>query len=85
MDKIEKLLEERSEYGNFCENSIMVQRMKDALRDHNNFKMIPEYEIEAIEMILHKIGRIIGRTERKPLEDSVDDICGYAQLIKGDR
>jgi len=81
MDKVNEILKERSAYGDFAENSKMVQRMKHHLREHPCYMSIGYHEIEAIEMILHKIGRIVGRDDDSALEDSVNDICGYAQLI----
>ena len=81
MGKIEEILEERSIYGDFEVNSVLVQQMKQALREHRDWNFLEPSEREAIEMIIHKIGRLVGRSGPSCIVDTVNDICGYAQLI----
>ena len=81
MDNIEEILEERSCYGDFNANSELVQQMKLALRQHRDWMFLEPAEREAIEMIVHKIGRLVGRQGPEAIIDTINDISGYAQLI----
>ncbi len=66
-------------HGDFKSNSRLVQFMKDMLRSSNNWNDLEEYQREALDMTLHKIGRIM--TGDHKFIDSWLDICGYNQLV----
>lgn len=75
-------LEERGQrYGTFTGHAEVTQKLKQvimfelAIRDK---KLQPNMQ-EALDMICHKIGRIINGDER--YADSWHDIAGYAQLV----
>lgn len=85
MRKIEEILEERGRrYGKFEDHAAVTQRLKDIMQGHANFRgtsLAPDQR-EALEMIAHKIGRILNGDPN--YSDSWDDIAGYAKLV-GDR
>lgn len=74
------ILKERgSRYGDFCANAQVSQNIKKAMRDGSNWKELPLSMKESLEMIAHKIGRIINGDPY--YKDSWIDIIGYAELI----
>lgn len=82
MDDIKDILLERgNRYGTFKDHSRLVQGMKHAaglyLADTHQ-KLAPD-QIEALEMILHKVGRILNGDPG--YIDSWQDIAGYATLV----
>ena len=89
-DNIEEILEERGKtHGDFKEHAEYTQRMKDMIVESeqggmqvdggvdtsNNMNMS---QTEALEMIMHKIGRILAGSPHH--NDHWDDIAGYAKL-----
>lgn len=74
---IEQILSERKQtHGDFSINSEISQRLKSVIIDEG--KLTYEQR-EALDMILHKISRIIaGNANTK---DHWDDIAGYATLV----
>lgn len=76
------LTERGSRYGKFTGHAEVTQKLKDVMYCHNNFdgweKLAPDQR-EALEMIVHKIGRIINGDPN--YDDSWVDIAGYAQLV----
>jgi hypothetical protein len=88
--EIADLLEERGKrYGKFTGHAVITQDLKavmqqfDPLNDGRTpwHHMQPDQR-EALEMIAHKIGRILNGDP--DYADSWDDIAGYAKLV-GDR
>jgi hypothetical protein len=77
---IEKTLEERgSRYGVFEEHARITQNIKNAMKDSPNWGGLSIDKREALEMVAHKIGRILnGDPEYK---DSWVDIEGYVHLV----
>jgi len=79
MDINETLKERGSRYGEFKSHAVITHNIKRAMRDSKNWKYMSDDKREALEMIAHKIGRILnGDPEYK---DSWRDIAGYAQLV----
>ena len=75
----QELLQQRgSTHGNFQENSSTVQHLKIVMRE-GDYYLLPDYMKEALDMIQHKIGRILHGDPF--LEDHWKDIVGYAQLV----
>lgn len=82
-DNIETILEERQKtHGEFSTHAEMTQELKLVMQSRagcvrwNN--LTPSMR-EALEMIVHKIGRILnGNPNHK---DHWDDIAGYATLV----
>ena len=77
---ISATLEQRgNRYGRFNEHARITQNLKRAMLDSPNWGAISDDKKEALEMLAHKIGRILnGDPEYK---DSWHDIAGYAKLI----
>ena len=69
----------RGTHGDFGLSSDFVQVFKNHARKAPNWKDMNSAEHEAIDMIIHKLGRwLFG----KSIDDHNDDICGYATLAK---
>lgn len=81
MSEIDNTLKERgSRYGEFKEHASYSQRMKEVMQMNNQkWHRLAYYQKEALEMIAHKIGRIINGDP--DYDDSWRDICGYSQLV----
>jgi len=81
--KIEDTLEERgNRYGDFYEHARITQNIKIAMVDSPNWDKISPAMKEALEMIAHKIGRILNGDPN--YKDSWHDIIGYTRLIEKD-
>ena len=85
---VDTILKERgSRYGSFRDNSRISQELAHIVRKENAVRpqrtQIPltYYELEAIEMIFHKIARIVSGDDPS-YADNWDDIAGYAHLGK---
>lgn len=77
---IEKILAERgSRYGSFSGHADITQRLKAAMKDSPNWPTLSDSQKEALEMVAHKIGRILNGDPN--YLDSWVDIVGYTQLI----
>lgn len=75
------LLNERgSTHGDFSESSVFVQSVKDITKNSQNWGGLQTNQKEAIEMIIHKIGRIMYGDYN--FKDHWADIAGYATLIE---
>ncbi len=75
---VDKLLEERGKrYGSFEDNARIMQGIKDIIR--NDSDDLEPLQREALDMIAHKIGRILGGDAN--YIDSWRDISGFAQLV----
>lgn len=80
MNSIEQTLEERgARYGDFSTHAEITQRLKDIVFSCEPRPGWPPYICEALDMIMHKVGRIVNGD---PLyADSWHDIAGYATLV----
>ena len=76
---IQKTLKERQKtHGNFQTHAQISQELKAVLWKHD-FQELESDQIEALEMICHKIARILnGNPNHK---DHWHDIAGYSTLI----
>ena len=75
-------LEERGKrYGEFLDHARITYELKCVIRDRldQHRKVLREDQLEALDMICHKIGRIINGDPN--YADSWHDIAGYAQLV----
>jgi hypothetical protein len=80
--EIVALLTERGhEYGPFRDGAALMQGMKRLMADHARAhdKTFSDDQWEALEMIVHKIGRIVNGNPDKV--DHWKDIAGYATLV----
>nr|UVM95947.1 MAG: nucleotide modification associated domain 1 [Bacteriophage sp.] len=76
----EALITERgSRYGKFKDGAEIMQSLKDTMRDVDGRNNLTASQKEALDMIQHKIGRILNGDPT--YDDSWKDIAGYATLI----
>ena len=80
---LDDILEERGKcYGKFTENSAATQQLKAVIRIYLRRQPVGFIDCdqqEALDMICHKIGRILCGDPH--YADSWVDIAGYAQLV----
>ena len=79
---VDALLTERgSRYGNFLDHARITQRLKAVAHQfaQQHDKTFDVDQAEALDMIFHKIGRILNGDPN--YADSWIDIAGYAKLV----
>lgn len=80
MTDINKVLEERGQnYGDFEQHAYITQSLKEVAQERVDWKDLCPYMQESLDMIFHKIGRILNGNPY--YLDSWVDIVGYAQLV----
>ena len=77
---VDKILEQRGKrYGEFNKHAVIAQELKDVMRTHN-IASLPRADMrEALEMIQHKVARILNGDPT--YDDNWLDIAGYATLV----
>ena len=76
----ESLLTERGKrYGKFTGHAAITQDLKLVMQATDRWLDLADDQREALEMIAHKIGRILNGDP--DYDDSWVDIAGYAQLV----
>ena len=81
-DQISQILDERgSRYGDFKTHAFITQLLKNDIKLFldNQDKKLPLDMQESLDMIFHKIGRIVNGDPN--YADSWIDIAGYAKLV----
>ena len=93
-ESIDSTLQERgSRYGKFTSHALITQGLKRACVAgehvaaqggkvtivHTNWNDLDDFQREALEMICHKMGRILNGDPN--YDDSWRDIAGYAELV----
>lgn len=79
-DATEQLITARgSRYGKFKDGAEIMQELKDVMREVDGWHNLTPSQREALDMIQHKIGRILNGDPT--YDDSWKDIAGYATLI----
>jgi len=73
------LTERGSRYGDFVTHAAITQRLKDVMHDYPNWKKLNPDQKECLEMIAHKVGRILNGDPN--YHDSWHDITGYSKLV----
>jgi hypothetical protein len=79
---VDETLDARAQdYGTFKDGAALMQGIKRLISEHARVhdKTFADDQWEALEMIVHKIGRIVNGNPDKV--DSWVDIAGYATLI----
>lgn len=86
-EKLTEVLEARQKtHGDFSDHSRITQGLKNVVamelykRDERGQPQLAPEQREAIDMILHKIGRVIAGNPNEP--DHWVDIAGYAQIAQ---
>lgn len=83
MSSIEATLTERGKrYGKFSDHANISQSLKDVMRAAPNWGRLKADQKEALEMVAHKIGRILNGDPN--YGDSWHDIGGYTKLVEDD-
>jgi hypothetical protein len=78
---IDDVLTERgNRYGEFDEHARITQNLKEAMVDSPRWEELSPAMKESLEMIQHKIGRILNGDPT--YQDSWTDIIGYARLVE---
>ena len=80
MESIDAILKERgNRYGNYQDFSETSQTLKEFVRTLSGWDRLKSYQKESIDMILHKMARIINGDP--DYVDSWRDMEGYAKLV----
>lgn len=81
MSSIDEVLAERgSRYGEFIDHATVTQGIKNAMAQGENWGNMDDDQQECLEMIAHKIGRILNGDPN--YADSWTDIIGYTRLVE---
>ena len=81
MSTIDATLAERgNRYGEFKDHALITQSIKEALRTGANWDALDDDMTECLEMIAHKMGRILNGDPN--YIDSWTDIIGYTRLVE---
>jgi Domain of unknown function (DUF6378) len=73
------LADRGQKYGAFTEHARIAQNLKHAMSDSPNWQKLSADRREALEMVQHKIARILNGDPE--YHDSWFDIIGYTKLI----
>lgn len=81
MANIDATLNERGKrYGAFAPHAEITQHLKAVMQSTPGWTRCNHAQREALEMIAHKIGRILNGDPN--YRDSWTDIAGYARLVE---
>jgi len=84
MDIAQVLQERGKTHGDFADHARITQRLKAVMHDEMRKRVergqltLEDTQLESLDMIVHKIGRIIAG--QADFHDHWDDIAGYAKL-----
>lgn len=79
-DFTQSIIRQRTKrYGKFKDGADIMQSLKDVMREVDGWNDLTASQKEALEMIQHKVGRILNGDPN--YDDSWKDIAGYATLI----
>jgi hypothetical protein len=77
---IDSTLQERgTRYGEFTQHARITQNLKRAMQDSPNWATLRDDQKEALEMVAHKVGRILNGDS--DYHDSWYDMIGYIKLV----
>jgi hypothetical protein len=83
MSNIPEILEARQKaHGNFEDHAEITQDLKQVIHNPAFWHGLSKVQMESLEMIIHKIGRILAGNPN--IQDHWDDISGYAALASKD-
>lgn len=81
MSNIDNTLNERgTRYGDFEDHAFITQDLKAVMQETPNWDQLKADQKEALEMVAHKIGRILNGDPN--YIDSWHDIVGYIRLVE---
>lgn len=73
------LVERGKRYGDFAGHARYTQALKRVFQSSPNWAIMDDDQREALEMVAHKIGRILNGDPHYP--DSWHDMAGYPKLV----
>ena len=73
------LNERGARYGSYDNHARITQNITRAMQDSPNWDCLADDQKETLEMVAHKIGRILNGDP--DYDDSWVDIVGYAKLV----
>lgn len=77
---IDAVLSERgSRYGKFKDGADIMQKLKSVMRSTSGWDNLSSSQREALEMVQHKIGRILNGDPN--YDDNWIDVSGYSKLV----
>lgn len=76
----ETLYIRETRYGSFANHATIAQALKHIMRREEKWHELSNHQKEALEMIAHKIARILNGDPN--YIDSWHDIAGYATLVE---
>jgi hypothetical protein len=80
MTDVKDILAERGKvHGDFSDHARFAQSLKRIAQTSPNWNALANVQTEALEMILHKVARILAGDPNHA--DHWDDIAGYATLV----
>ena len=80
-NSLDTTLDERGKrYGVFSGHAAVTQNIKAAMATGRNWPTLDDDMKEALEMIAHKVGRILNGDAA--YDDSWRDLAGYARLVE---
>lgn len=80
-DTLKDTLSERTgRYGDFRDHARIAQNLQTAMHDSPNWATLPAMHKEALQIIQHKIARILNGDPN--YADNWHDIQGYAKLVE---
>jgi hypothetical protein len=78
---IDAVLEERGKsHGDFKVHANITQNIKRSMVNSPNWELLTDDKKEALEMVAHKIGRILAGNPN--FQDHYTDIIGYTRLVE---
>lgn len=81
VDEIDNTVTQRGErYGLFADGAVIMQDLKTVMRATPGWERLTPSQREALEMIQHKIGRVLNGDPM--YVENFTDIAGYAILVK---
>jgi hypothetical protein len=72
-------VERGKQYDTFLEHASITQKLKAVIYAHPSVRNLQPYHLEALDMIVHKIGGIVSGNP--DFKDSWNDIADYATLV----
>jgi hypothetical protein len=79
MSEIRDILKVRgTTHGDYSDHARITQNIKSVMHDSPNWNVLSADQVETLDMIAHKIGRILAGNP--DFRDHWDDIAGYATL-----
>jgi hypothetical protein len=79
METKELLVERGKTHGDYTVHARITCNIKAMMHNEDNWKGLKATQAESLDMIAHKIGRILAGDP--DFRDHWDDIAGYAKLV----